>query len=138
MVFYVEAGVIVVIKFFCGDAIAGEDERGVDGAGGGEAEGDVILIECDIPSNIGVGENEGIFAVEFGAGGDSEGFEVAFFAGRFEAEAFVTISDDVLGADQAFGALAATFHLGLGESFDVVEIAISIGWSDGCGWCGAE
>ena len=76
--------------------------------------------------------------MELGAGGYSEGFEVAFFAGRFEAEALVTIGDEVFGADQTLGALAATFHFWLGESLDVVEIAIRVGGSDGGSGSGCE
>jgi len=76
--------------------------------------------------------------VKFRAGSYGEGFEVAFFAGRFEAKTLVTIDDDVFCADQTFGALASTFHFWLGESFDVVEIAIGIGRSDGGGGGGGE
>src|SRR5580692_1356218 len=57
-VFNVEAGVVVVIKFFGGDAIAGEDDWGVDGTGGGKAEGDVILVEREGAVRAGVRKNE--------------------------------------------------------------------------------
>lgn len=68
-----------------------------------------------------------IAGLEPRAGDDVERLEETIFADRFEAEGFVAFLDEVGGFCEAFGAIAAAFHSGSGESFNVGEETLRIG-----------
>jgi hypothetical protein len=58
---------------------------------------------------------------------NTERLQVSLRTGRINVEFVVTLLDEVLGANQAFGAGAATLHLGRSQCLDIGEISVGIG-----------
>jgi len=64
------------------------------------------------------------------AGGHSKRLEEALRSSGIEAEALVTLFKQMRGAVDAFGAGAAPFHFGRGESLIGVEVADGVGFAE--------
>ena len=64
---------------------------------------------------------------EVSAGDNVEGLEDTVLAGGFEAEGFLALFDEVRGASEALGAVAAALHRGSGERFNVGQKTLLVG-----------
>ena len=127
---HVEAGVIVVAEFVGGGAVAGEDEPAGNFTRRGKAKGNEVVVQFQRAMFAADLFGQAVVRGEPRAGGHGEGLEEPLRSGGIEAEALVALLEECAARVDAFGAGAAAFHIGSGESLDGVEIA--------CGVCFGE
>ncbi len=73
---------------------------------------------------------EAVIGGEPRTGRYGEGLEEPLRSGGIEAQALIALLEQMRRAFDAFGAGAAAFHIGSGESFDGVEIACGVCFSE--------